>query len=131
MEEGCRFNDKNREAAVFICTGPHAAKAASRGNTLPYSICCRSHPTYLRVEMWGIYGIISTEIIPAPVRVRPEGGQTPKRTVRIPRRGRYPKDILIISTEIIPAPVRVRPEGGQTLKRTVRIPRRGRYPKDM
>ena len=46
--------------------------------------------------MSGGHGIISREIIPAPVRVRPEGGQLLQRTVCIPPEGACPEDLVYL-----------------------------------
>ncbi len=60
--------------------------------------------------MSGGHDIISTEIIPAPVRVRPEGGQIRKRTVRISRSGKGVRRIWYNPAQMIPELIFVRPE---------------------
>ncbi len=40
------------------------------------------------------HGIISLDIIPALIRVRPEGGQLPRQIMRMPRRESCRKDMV-------------------------------------
>ena len=60
--------------------------------------------------MFEKHGIISADIIPAPIRVRPTGGQIHWRIVCIFQRSTMFEEHGIISTDIILAPVRVRPK---------------------
>ncbi len=82
-------------------------------------------------HLWGRYGIMSTDIIHAPVR-RPTKGRTSSLANRVHApQGNMSGGHGIISSDIIPALICVRPEGGQFLWQIMRMPRRETWTKDM
>ena len=85
------------------------------------------HKIYMKKH--AVYGIMSSDIIPAPMRGCPEGGRITSAERAHPPEASYPKGYGIMSSDIIPAPMRGCPEGGRITSAERAHPPEASYPK--